>query len=559
MVGIAMLGIGVLASESVKEMQLKRDGEETAMRWARMFDDERSNTFTMFRTRRTSEHVFTNIWNSLEVGRIVSYEIYDRNGKVFYTTGASDWQPSESADALLNSAITKRHINTGLPTTRLHTLNSPSGVSNYASVVIPFRLADSYQGSIVAFVDQTKHALSLTHSFKIIATATAILLLALLGTAVILVMRKGRERSEAEARARYLSDHDDLTGLPNRQSFVKLLDAALEERRKSKGKVAVVHLDISRFKEINDALGQSAGDRVLRAVAERIKANLSGNDFAARLGSNEFAVALTSTKCTEEVVTFVNKLREALNASYWVNSEDISCTFYMGAAVAPSDGDDPASLARHANLALNRAKSQRAGRFEFFERSMDIAFQRRRERETDLRNAVSNGEFELVFQPQICVARYAISGQEALLRWHHPVHGTISPAYFIPLAEETGLIIPIGEWVLRQACEQAVSWEMPLNVAVNLSPVQFENGRIAETVARVLEETGLDPARLELEITETTLMGGLFLAQLPVELSVQQDQDRQDIHPVHHARRSAERHRKVHHRDGAVAGRHDHR
>lgn len=506
MLSVIMLGIGALTFESVKEAQLMRDGEATALRWAKQFHDQPDDTWFTFRQRRPTDFKNMKVWHSSEVGRIVSYELYDNYERLFYSTGAADWQPGESAEQLLSSPITRKHIEGRIPTTRLHNIDSPRGASQYASVVIPFFLGKEFLGTVVAFVDQTEQANSLTYSFSIISTATATLLLGLLGTSVHIVMRRGRERTEAEERVRYLSDHDELTGLPNRHSFNAQLESALEERRQNQRKLAVIFLDINRFKEINDALGHTVGDTVLRGVSERLKANIAGNDFAARLGSNEFAIALTSPTNTADVTNYVEKLSDVLASDYWANGEAVKCAFSMGAAVAPSDGDDPAALARHANLALNRAKSQRAGTFEFFERSMDLAFQRRREREYDLREAVDHGQFHLAFQPQICLDTNAICGEEALLRWEHPVHGTISPAYFIPLAEETELIVPIGEWVLRNACKEAVSWKTPVTVAVNLSPVQFQHGSIADTVARILEETGLNPGRLELEVTENTLM-----------------------------------------------------
>jgi diguanylate cyclase (GGDEF)-like protein len=426
MLAIAILGLGLLTSKTVKEVQLMRDAETTALRWAEMFKDRRDDTWTTFRQRRSSKHANSVIWTSREVGRILAYELYDRNGRLFYSTGPSNWMPEKEPGTLLDSPVTRKHTKMGVPTTRLHDIpdsGSGNGPNQYASVVIPFYLADSYLGSIVAFVDQTEQAASLTYSFGVIAVATALLLLTAVGAAAYVVISKSRERWHAEARVRYLSDHDELTGLLNRHSFNKRLGDALASPEK-KDKTAVIFLDINRFKEINDAMGHAAGDSVLRSVAERIHATLSDADFAARLGSNEFAIALTAANSASEVAVFASRLREILNAPYTLHdaeiaAEEISCTFSMGAAISPSDGDDEASLVRHANLALNRAKTEGSGAFKFFERSMDVAFQRRREREHDLHNAVERGEFELLFQPQICSATNTICGQ-ALPLIHTP-------------------------------------------------------------------------------------------------------------------------------------------
>ena len=508
MLSTIMFGIGILTSQTVKEMQLMRDAEMTALRWANVFEARHEDTSKMFRERRASRQANTIVWNTQEVGRIIAYELYDHAGSLFFSSGASDWSPDEKPGVMLRSPVTLNHNRAAIPTTRLHRPDTEQKISHYASVSIPFHLANDYIGSLVAFVDQTEQADSLTYSFRIIAVATALLLLLSVGAAAHVVMSKSRERRSALERARYLSDHDELTGLPNRQSFNNKLEALLaKESPHDIINVSVIFVDIDRFKEINDALGHSVGDGVLRCVAERVQSKLSGDDFAARLGSNEFAIALASVKGTKKVAAFASALRDALTASMMVNDEEISCTFSMGVSCAPADGEDCASITRHANLALNDAKKAGPGTLKFFEHRMNVAFRHRREREKDMRNAVERGEFELNFQPQICLETNRICGQEALLRWEHPVHGKISPAYFIPLAEETELIVPISEWVLRRACSEAVAWAEPLNIAVNLSPVQFKHGGVAELVSEVLAETGLEPERLELEITESMLMG----------------------------------------------------
>ncbi|MET0381284.1 MAG: bifunctional diguanylate cyclase/phosphodiesterase, partial [Methyloceanibacter sp.] len=265
-------------------------------------------------------------------------------------------------------------------------------------------------------------------------------------------------------------------------------------------------LEIDNFKEINHAVDHSGGDQVLRDIGTRIQAALREGDLVARSGGDEFAVALIDIANLGEVMSFMNRLVELLRRPFLVAGKELMVTVSAGAALAPADGDNAATLLRHAAIALTRAKSDGGQRMCFFEESMNKALQRRRMVEHELRLALGRGEFEVVYQPQFDLATERQCGSEALIRWHHPVHGKIAPAHFIAVAEDTGLIVPLGEWVLRRACSDAVKWPEPLFVSVNLSPAQFREGDVAALVAGVLKETGLSPERLELEITENLLI-----------------------------------------------------
>ncbi len=270
--------------------------------------------------------------------------------------------------------------------------------------------------------------------------------------------------------------------------------------------IAVLCLDIDKFKEINDAVEHGGGDQVLREIGARIKLTLRERDLLARLSGDEFAIALVDITNLGDVMAFMNRLIDALRQPFQVANKEVLCTTSLGIALAPADGDKASTVLRHATIALARAKGDGGQRMCFFEPSMDKALQRRRTVEHELRLALGREEFDVVYQPQYDLTTERQCGSEALIRWHHPVHGKIAPGHFISVAEDTGLIVPIGEWVLRRACSDAVTWSEPLTVAVNLSPAQFRDGDIAETVAQVLKETGLDPARLELEITESLLI-----------------------------------------------------
>ena len=314
MLAATMLGVGILTIKTVEELHLMRDAEMTAKRWSNLFNDRLEDTWHTFKQRRISDFTNSVIRPSAEVGRVVSFDLYDKNGYMFYSTGNADWQPAEMVGVLLDSPVTRRNIEREKMTTRLHQLETPHGLRNYASVVIPFYLADHYLGSVVAFIDQTKQAHSLMLSFEIVATATLILLSISLGAAAYVLISRSLERWRAEARLRYLSDHDEMTGLPNRACFDRTLDKALEHRHEDDS-VAVVVLDINRFKEINDAYGHAAGDSVLRSVSDRIRTSVPDIDFAARLGGNEFALTLSSVRSTREVRSFLNILRKTLAGS----------------------------------------------------------------------------------------------------------------------------------------------------------------------------------------------------------------------------------------------------
>jgi diguanylate cyclase (GGDEF)-like protein len=312
------------------------------------------------------------------------------------------------------------------------------------------------------------------------------------------------ERLRAEARIAYMARHDALTDLPNRVLFHDRLDHALKHARDEK--LAVLCLDIDHFKDVNDTLGHPVGDLLLQAVAERLRRSIRESDTVARLGGDEFAVVQVGASQPTDATRLATRLIEAINAPYDLDGHHVVVGMSIGIAIPPDDGTDPHQLLKNADMALYRAKSDGRGVFRFFEAEMDARMQARRTLELDLRKAVVNGEFELYYQPLIDVRSRYVHGFEALIRWHHPDRGLVSPADFIPLAEETGLIVPIGEWVLRQACKEATTWPDDVSVAINLSPVQFKSRQLLPTVISALAASGLPASRLELEITESLLL-----------------------------------------------------
>ena len=299
---------------------------------------------------------------------------------------------------------------------------------------------------------------------------------------------------------------DPLTGLPNRTRFHLRLAEARSRLERNREGFAVLAVDLDRFKHVNDTLGHPIGDALLQKVAERLQSAVRPTDTVARFGGDEFAVIQSGVADVLGAETLARRIVDLLGRAYIVEGHLINIGASVGVAVAPLDGTDPDVLLKNADLALYRAKTDGRDAFRFFEPEMDARMQARRSLELDLRKALAMHEFALVYQPQMNLETGQIVGCEALIRWHHPTRGLVSPADFIPLAEEIGLIVPIGEWVIRTACGEAATWPDGLSVAVNLSPAQFKSKKLVQVVGAALAASGLAPGRLELEITEGVLL-----------------------------------------------------
>ncbi|WP_291856269.1 EAL domain-containing protein [Bradyrhizobium sp.] len=323
------------------------------------------------------------------------------------------------------------------------------------------------------------------------------------------------ERHRAEARIAHMAHHDGLTDLPNRALFQERLQQALQQGRTGNKRVAVLCLDLDMFKNVNDSFGHPMGDRLLKAVADRLRSEIRGSNLAARLGGDEFAVLLAPDVSPNAANDFAARLIRVLSDRYDIDGIEVVVGASIGIALSPGDGDTSELLTRNADMALYRSKSDGGGVHRFFEPEMDRQAQKRRDMEIDLRHAFANGEFELHYQPLVNIAADRISGFESLLRWRHPEKGMISPAEFVPVAEDIGLISSLGEWVLREACTEAARWPAEVKVAVNLSPAQFRNRNLVQVVISALAHSGLSPRRLELEITES-----LFLAETEANLAI---------------------------------------
>lgn len=314
------------------------------------------------------------------------------------------------------------------------------------------------------------------------------------------------DRKRTEQRIAHLAHYDALTELPNRVLLREKLEQELAFVRRG-GQLAVLYLDLDHFKSVNDTLGHSTGDELLKAVTARMQDCLRACDIFARLGGDEFAIVQTGIEHPTDAAALAQRIRDAITHScYDLNGHQVVVDISIGIALAPDDSTEADQLLKYADMALYGAKSDGRGTFRYFESEMDARMKMRRSLEVELRKALLNNEFELHYQPIVRFADNAVSGCEALLRWNHPERGLISPADFIPVAEETGLINAIGEWVLRQACAEAATWPDHIKIAVNASPVQFRSQDLPQTVIKALTAANLAPHRLELEITESVLM-----------------------------------------------------
>jgi diguanylate cyclase (GGDEF)-like protein/PAS domain S-box-containing protein len=329
-------------------------------------------------------------------------------------------------------------------------------------------------------------------------------------TGAVIVFHDVSMAREMTLKMSHLAHHDALTDLPNRLLLNDRLARAIELGRRHKQQLAVLFLDLDRFKHINDSLGHDVGDQLLRSVAERLMNALRGSDTVSRQGGDEFVVVLSDMDRPGRAVVSAEKILETVAEPHRVGGHELHITASIGVSVYPDDGDDADTLLKNADIAMYHAKERGRGRYQFFQQEMNVRATERQSLEHGLRRALDRKEFILHYQPKMDLENGAILGAEALIRWRHPALGLLPPARFVPVAEESGLIVPIGQWVLREACRQARAWQdaglQPMTVAVNVSAVEFRHPGFFECVRQSLEQMRLEPRCLDLEVTETVLM-----------------------------------------------------
>jgi diguanylate cyclase (GGDEF)-like protein len=328
------------------------------------------------------------------------------------------------------------------------------------------------------------------------------------------------ERKAYEARIEYLADHDALTSLANRNLLGDRIMQAMAHARRDGLMLALLFLDLDRFKGVNDSFGHELGDALLLEVSSRLRRVVREGDTVARQGGDEFIILLTGIQRPQDVTAVAFKVFHAFSEPFLIRGHELFITVSIGATLFPDDGDDMQALLRNADTAMYRAKEKNGNAFQFYSREMSVRALERAELERALRRALERKEFELFYQPKVATGSGRIIGAEALIRWHHPELGLVSPTRFIPMAEEIGLIVPIGDWVLHTACAQNKAWQdaglEAISVSVNLSARQFREDDLVESVADVLNNMGLDAKHLELELTESIVMNSaeLFINKL---------------------------------------------
>jgi diguanylate cyclase (GGDEF)-like protein/PAS domain S-box-containing protein len=329
-------------------------------------------------------------------------------------------------------------------------------------------------------------------------------------TGAVMVFHDVSTARELSLRMSYLAQHDGLTDLPNRITLNDRLTQALALAHRRRQKLAVLFLDVDRFKSINDSLGHVIGDRLLQSVAQRLRASVRNSDTVSRQGGDEFVILLTAVTHAEDAAVTADKILHALATPHWIDQHELHITASIGIVTYPDDGTDAETLMKNADFAMYHAKDAGRNNYQFFKADMNVRAVERQALESSLRHALERHEFVLQYQPKMNLQTSSIDGVEALIRWRHPERGLVAPAQFIPIAEECGFIVPIGRWVLREACRQARAWQdaglAPLRIAVNISAVELRAKEFVAGVGTILTETGLDPRCLELELTETFLM-----------------------------------------------------
>jgi diguanylate cyclase len=353
--------------------------------------------------------------------------------------------------------------------------------------------------------------LSLPNALSISFIGVIVSVLALLGYKNLKQMSVSLELVNKQAH--HLAEHDALSGLPNRVAFIKQLNRELHQIDDNKGSLAVLFLDLDKFKDVNDNFGHATGDMLIVEFGQRIKALLRGSDTFARFGGDEFAIIQPCVKSFADIETLARRIITATSEVFHLDGADAFVGVSIGIATAPANASDVDSLMRLADIALYRAKNDGRNRYSFFAQDMDEHLKLRKMVEDDLRHAIEQDKLELHYQPQVDSASGKIAGFEALVRWNHPIHGSVSPAKFIPIAEERGLIVALGEWVLRRACLDALAWPSDMSVAVNVSPMQFKHKAYVESVVKILRETGINPTRVELELTEGVVVDDAEIAE----------------------------------------------
>jgi diguanylate cyclase (GGDEF)-like protein len=493
---------------------LYKDATSTARNWARLLAETVTDLEQIAAGEKPTRASMTLFEWAQKAGQVFRYEIYNPEG---YSQLVSDHGVTQ-VNLSTFSAEAVRAVATNGPIVDVRAGTLAGQPKFYARAYVPVIIDGRSVAIIAAYVDETeKHDLfyrtSLIAALSLCAGAAL-----LFGLPALAWYRRTKEKQQADRRIRFLAHHDALTGLANRAQLIQSLETALAVLPLRRDGIAVHFLDLDRFKRVNDSLGHDGGDSLLKTVAERLRAVIRVEDVVARLGGDEFVLLQTGVAGKVQAEDFARRIISAVTAPMTLKDRPFVATVSVGVALAPADGTNPERLLKSADLALYKAKADGRNCIRFFAAEMDTELQARFELERVIRDAVLHDRFELYYQPLFEISERRLIGFEALIRLPAKDGILIPPLAFIPVAEDLQLIDKIGAWVLREACRTAATWPEHLTVAVNLSPAQFLTGSVSSIVAGALQEAGLAAHRLELEITETLLLGNseAILAELQV-------------------------------------------
>jgi diguanylate cyclase (GGDEF)-like protein len=497
-------GVGQVLKSTVDDL-LYWDATAAAESWAKYLAENVTDIEDIADGQPPSSESMAFLIRTQQIRHVFGFEIINLHGNVQLT---SDGSKISSIRGAVHSDTAARAAELGRPVISVKEGTPPVRPKHYSEAYLPVIIDGRPQAIVAAYVDLNEQYDHFRRAFLVATLALRLLISGAVGIPTIAWYRRTKEKKLADRRIRFLAHHDVLTGLANRAQLIERLGNAIAVRPLKPGDYLAVHfIDLDRFKEVNDTLGHDGGDFLLKTIADRLRAVIRGDDIAARLGGDEFVVVQTGVSGKDQVEDFARRLASAVIAPMTFKEQEIVATVSIGVAMAPTDGTNPERLLKSADLALYKSKADGRNCVRFFGPEMDASLQARIAIEKTLRDAVLHERFVLHYQPLFEISGQRLIGFEALIRLPAEDGTLIPPMTFIPIAEDIRLIDKIGLWVLREACTAASTWPEPLTVAVNLSPAQFEGGSVSAIVASALKATGLAPHRLELEITETLLLG----------------------------------------------------
>lgn len=499
------LAVVLRCIDHLAERHLTMDAERSAASWARHVASNVPDIDLVFLGDLPSPNAQDHLTGMRGMAGLFHYRLFDPSGKLVLGSESIGTRPPAGVPALAVPAI----VLAGGQHTVIRHGDGGSLPVVFSEALVAVKHGHELIGVMELQVDQTDRAAVTATSFGLAAAISGVALGGVLSLGLLLWRRGAAQQQAAEERMHYLARHDLLTGTRNRSSFHEALGQACDATRPGGPALAVLHIDIDEFKQLNDAHGQDAGDLLLRAVSNRLAAVLRRGDVLARLGADRFAVLQGGVLASSDVTHLAKRIFESQRPALVLpGGAEVAVTVCVGAALHGTDGTTPEILNQRAEQALLRAKAQGVGSYSLYDAALDQALQDRRVLTNDLRQALAQGTLQLHYQPLFDASSRRLQGYEALARWPHPTRGFVPPSDFIALAEQSGLIDELGRWVLHTACREAAGWPESLTVAVNLSPAQFKrDGAVVAEVQAALAASGLPAARLELEITESLLMG----------------------------------------------------